>query len=232
MILGNSHTQCVSAAAGQAPGVEVHWLRVTEGARFGEMGMAEAQARVRDLDPGDRLVLMHLGTQHNLLGLLNHDRPFTVIAGETGLGPAEIVPRALMRAQLRAQIAAEKVVRALAPLARCPVFHAMPPPPRAALDPVLGTEKLYRGRSIARNGFSPGLRRLALWTLEREEVALYLAGLGVRDLPVPPGTVTPEGFLAPSFHARDATHANVAYGAKLIEVIRDVPLHALEEADR
>lgn len=224
LILGNSHSQALADAAKGADDVEVHWLKVKAEARHGTLEMAAAQDKIAALDPGDRLVLLHLGAQHNVKGLLNHDQPFALadVAAREGGDSAglTLIPRAAMREELTRATARETLVRRLKARAPCPVCHVMTPPPKRDLTMPDNAGKAYRGRSILEIGFAPAPHRLALWQLEQEVIAEYLASLGVIHLAPPEGTTTTEGYLDPAFDAGDNTHANTAYGAKVLDQVR------------
>ena len=204
------------AQAGQpnAADIEVCWLTNPGKSAFGDTSREDAMAKIRQLAPDDLLVFTWLGTAHNIMGLLEHEQPFSL--AETVDGPVaappgiEIIPLSLMRAMLDDWIRAEEVIHRCCDMALCSMVHMMAPPPkehvkmRAKLDE--GQEKAGEVKFAA----APG--RLALWKLEAALIRRYLAGLGVRPYDHPAGTTEAGGFLAPAYQAPDATHANIAYG--------------------
>jgi len=222
LLLGNSHSEAVRAAVGQNDSVDIHWLKVKDNARFGDLGMEAAETRVQALAPGDCLVLMQLGALHNIFGLLNHEQPFALIdALDCAGAPAQLIPRQAMRAHLAHNITKNRVLSRFARQTSCQVLHCMTPPPKEVLPPPAKSSKAYRGQLIAEAGFSPPPRRLSLWQLEQEVIAEYCTSIGVTLLPPPDGTQTTEGYLHPDFYAADTTHANAAYGAKVLEQIQN-----------
>lgn len=224
LILGNSHTEMLRAAMVGDHATEVVWLKAKDDARFGDVGMAEAVEKVRALQETDCLAILHLGTLHNIIGLLNHDVPFTLVTAGDGAaadrGEAEMIPLAVMRAYFDQAFSGDRVVPALVRAARCRIVHPMTPPPKEAPTAPRSATKAYRGRSIAEVGFSPPARRLALWRVEREAMTAHLAALGVAFLDPPAEAVTAEGFLKPECCAEDVTHANRVYGRMLLDQLR------------
>ena len=220
LLIGNSHAQVIRKALDGQDQIEVHWLKANEEARFGEVSIKDAEAKVSELRKHDRLILMQLGTMHNLIGLLNHEQPFTVSRAVDGKSTTNVIPEASLRATFRKVAENDQVVLRLAAAAQCKVLHVMPPPPKENLGHLATTTKAYRGKAIAEHGFSPAANRLALWQIEEETLRDWLAEHGIGTLPIPDIACTPEGYLHPDYSAPDATHANLAYGAKLIEDIR------------
>ena len=245
LLIGNSHAQMIRKALDGNDNIQVHWLKGSPKARFGEIDIEEAEAKIAELRKNDLLILMHLGTMHNLIGLLNHEQPFTVSRGDSGSagdgggdgvdgvdgaappdpvsGQAEVIPETALRATFQSIAESDRVVARLAAAAKCETLHVMPPPPKENLDHLATGDKAYRGKTIAEHGFAPAPTRLALWQLEEETLRNWLAGQGIGTLAIPDETRTPEGYLHPDFAAPDATHANSAYGAKLIERILALP---------
>ena len=234
LLIGNSHAQMIRKALDGNDNIEVHWLKSSPKARFGEIDIEEAEAKIAELRRNDLLILMHLGTLHNLIGLLNHEQPFTVSRTQAGdqsqdqddpgsAPQAEMIPETTLRAAFQGIVENDQVVPRLAAAAKCETLHVMPPPPKENLDHLATPGKAYRGKTIAEHGFAPAQTRLALWQIEEETLRNWLAGHGIGTLGIPDEARTPEGYLHPDFAAPDATHANSAYGAKLIERILALP---------
>jgi hypothetical protein len=223
LVLGNSHTRALAPDEVERDILEVRWIKTRYDARFGDTSVAEAAELARNLQAQDCLVIMYFGTIHNIVGLLNHETPFTLVTAEdcddVRTGAATLIPLNAMRAYLSDMIAADQTVRTLAEAAQCRVLHPMPPPPKetpAAPTP----DKAYRGRSIEDVGFSPAPRRRALWRLERDVLEAQLAKLGVELLDPPSDAMDQRGFLKPDYHASDVTHANKRYGRLVLDQIR------------
>lgn len=220
LILGNSHTEALRPAVDAATNIEMHWLRVGKSVH-GTLDLHEAEEKIAGLAPDSRLVLMHLGAAHNIFGLLNHDLPFSVRPEDWGDDTA-LIPRAVMVAHMIETIGKDWLVRKLAAHAPCPVLHVMTPPPKKEIAMPGNPGKTYRGRSILETGFAPAPRRLALWEIENAVIADYVQGLGVTHVAPPPETRDAQGYLAVEFAAGDATHANAAYGVRLLMHLRAV----------
>ncbi len=219
LVVGNSHTDGVRRAVDGQAGIEVLWLKGPKSVH-GDTDIATVHDRIAALTPGDCLAVLHLGAMHNVLGLLNHPQPFALLDGAARAQGAEIIPRGTMKAMMAQQIGGETLIRRLARRAPCRTFHVMSPPPKEAPALPKDPGKLYHGHPVRRMGFAPARQRLALWQLEAEVIGTYLGTIGVGHIADVPGTRTPEGYLHPDFHARDATHANAAYGARVLEQIR------------
>lgn len=220
LVIGNSHIQMVRAAQEVAGDrgydFESHWLKSR---RHGEMTLAEAEARIATLGEGDLLVLARLGAQHNLLGLLEHERPYRVFdpvaAPEPGAASKPPIPVAVLRAEFAALCARDTVMDSLCAIRPCRIVHFGPPPPKRQLDRPFKFREVD-GQMI-RFAFNDPLTRLALWRIEAEAVAAHLSALGVENCPVPAEAVDAQGFLDARYGAGDATHANAGYGALLLD---------------
>lgn len=218
LILGNSHTDAIKKADSS---IDVHWLKNNKSVH-GDTSPEDALAMVRALTPDDCLVLLHFGAMHNFISLLNHEDPFALVGGIDESMPSTMIPYRSMQAMMTAEIPTKNLVAKLSREAPCTTYHIMSPPPKEALTMPKNPRKGYRGRSMQEMGFSPAPQRLAMWRLEEETIAQYLKTIGVNHIGAVPGTQTEEGYLHPDYHAVDNTHANAAYGAKVIEHLRSL----------
>lgn len=223
LVLGNSHTENLRAAAAQAEGLDVQcdvrWVKLKADARFGDLTLDDAFAALKALSADDVAVLSLFGTSHNVIGLLNHPRPYGIM--EPGdpienLGSAELIPHAALRSEIRAKLTQTATLSGLVEAAPCPVFHLAPPPPKADLS-FVNKKSNYRGVDIAEAGFAPAQQRLKFWRLEQHVLDEVMTSLGGAAIAPPSEALTDEGFLAEPFHANDATHANLAYGKLVLE---------------
>ncbi|MEM9811056.1 MAG: hypothetical protein AAF913_00160 [Pseudomonadota bacterium] len=220
LVLGNSHTGALKEAGPVCAGTQILWVNTKPGRVPGDIGVDEALARSAELGPEDCLILMRLGSLHNIIGLLNHDIAFALVHALDPGEAVEVIPEAVMRELMAEHAASDKFLRKVAAHARCRVGHIMTPPPKKNLDSTSRTFSAYRGRRIADVGFSPAPHRLALWWLEKSVLDAFLPTIGIVPIAPPPETVTGEGYLDPAYAAPDATHANGAYGARLMARIR------------
>ncbi len=96
-----------------------------------------------------------------------------------------------------------------------------PPPKESTAHILKSVETAFLERGIQDAGVSPAPLRLRFWHMQNEVLGALLAEHGIPLLPPPPGTQTPDGYLHPDFYASDATHANNAYGARVLQQIQD-----------
>lgn len=225
LLIGTSHIQMVRAAhagrdrpAGRDYTFESHWLRTK---RHGETSVEDAIALIGELGPRDLLVLNRLGTLHNIVGLFEHDTPYVVFDPETGDRPgddakdAPPIPVNALRKHFAEQILDDNTMTALARGAPATAMHFGAPPPKRRF----AKEGKFRDGpdGLVRMAFNDAATRLALWRIEHAAGVGRLAELGIRDCPVPAVCVDGAGHLDPAFGADDATHANAAYGALLLD---------------
>lgn len=222
LVVGNSHTRMIARAAAArrknrecfSCAVEVCWLTTPGKSVFGDTSREDALAKVRELEPDDLLVLTWLGTSHNILGLLEHDIPFTLMESEDGPvdvpAHAIVIPLNTMRQLLEDRIRGEQVVCRYSQAAACKVVHMMPPPPKEHI------KRRFRSEHAEQEGapmkFAPAPGRLALWKAEAALVRRYVNELGVQAYEHPADTRDTRGFLAEAYQASDITHANAIYG--------------------
>lgn len=235
LIIGYSHTRMIWQAATKLlrqgrtdmENVEICWISHKEGDK-GDTTMEAALEKAAALGPQDLLVLSVHGAYHHIIGVLNHDIPFSLIETVDGPVPVSegttIIPYALMRRVFDHWVKVDTMVDDFVARAACQVVHFCPPPPKDNLVP--HPSGIYRGRSYAEQGYAPKPSRLALWKLEVDVATRHLAQSGVTDLGTPAAALTDEGYLADDYLAPDMTHANAAYGRLLLDQIADLPVAA------
>lgn len=225
LVLGDSHTLALSRArkarAGREPKpddvqFDIHRLAKRKRAiSVGDLGLAEACERARQLQPDDVMAISIAGTLHNVLGLLQHDQPFdSFTRGETTT-PAEgrvVVPENALWDMFKGMTDPTKKIVALRGNARCLVYHLATPPPKEDGEFITARVARYRDRLVAEAGVNPAATRLKLWKLEMRVVTQLCAEWGMHLVHPPAEAQTPEGFLKPEYYGDDATHANTAYG--------------------
>ena len=227
LVIGNSHTQAIKEAIAIRAGsgkpveddIEVCWVKLGGKGNFGDISREEAMAKVRGLGVSDLLVTCLIGTLNNMIGLFNHESPFSLAVDDTGAGGmlphAKMIPQAVMRDVFREHVEGNEFFQQMADAAGCLVVHFVPPPPKEAFARG-GKSRIVDGVAVQLE-YAPKRSRLALWKLEEQLVANYLARLKVYHYSVPLHATTPEGFLSPVYHANDATHANAAFGELLLQ---------------
>jgi hypothetical protein len=221
LVLGNSHTDAIKRAVVAEDDISVHWIKAPKSVH-GDTDMDTAYQKIAALTPDDCLVVLHFGAMHNVIGLLNHEQPFTLVDGTAETTQSTMIPRAVMKAMMVSHISRKNMVSALVEKAPCPPFHLVSPPPHEILTMPKDSGKSYNGHSIQEMGFTPAAQRLAMWRLEEETIAQYLKTIGVTHIGAVPGTQTEAGYLHPDYCAVDNTHANAAYGARIIDHLRSL----------
>lgn len=165
------------------------------------------------------------GSAYAVLGLLTHPEPFDfVLPDALGLPiieKARLIPVSAIRASLEVlaldYFAQMKLIRAASSGS---VFHIEPPPPYpdgARMLPDVRWDLMGdRGKEIAPRHF-----RYKLWLLHNQIVREFCRQNGITYISHPPEVTDGEGFLLPAYYS-DATHANKAYGALVLEQMRRV----------
>jgi hypothetical protein len=162
------------------------------------------------------------GSQHFLLGTLNHPRPFDfIIPGRDDLhvpGTPEIIPFHLMRdVFFHEQCNVLRLLADVRAATTAPVFClAVPPPLFAFVDDHMSAMRL----KIDEFGYADPILRYKLWLLFTEVARTVCAGMDVRFLPPPAETIDDRGYLLAEFD-RDGLHGNAAYGAAVLRQIAD-----------
>ena len=215
LVIGNSHTRALDAAVEASDGFRVEWLKAKVDSQFGTLSLDAAKEMISRLDAADVLVLMHLGALHNIMGLLNSSVPFSFSDMEEPPADRYIMPREVVRADMRETVSRDSVLPAFAALSPCRVFHCMTPPPKKAPPIPEKDSKAYRGISIRQVGYAPAAVRREMWRIESGVVAEHCEKIGITPLAPPEAAFCEQGFLRAEYCANDATHANAAYGSIL-----------------
>lgn len=223
--IGHSHARALEGGAARG-GVVLDamnfwdtgdpWLREGDTIRL-RPDLAERVGR------GRRVLSAIGGSAHTVLGTVEHPRPFDFVLPadpELAVDEArEIVPAAAVRAKL-AEIAAPyfATLPALLAAASGPVLQLEPPPPVADEARIAAHVpwNMYPGqpRKIA-----PKWLRYKLWLLHGEVIRATCERLGIGYMPAPQAARDAEGFLAAQYDL-DGAHANAAYGALVLETLR------------
>lgn len=233
LIVGDSHVDALKQALAQPEAEMPAWRairlsKIKNGKPFGDMPLDDILGIIRGLGRGDLVVCAIGGNQHQILSLIQHRRPFDLaLPGEAFTpGPGhEIIPFRAMYDLFEAGFRSGDFLRieALRSAAPCDVVQLAPPPPKADEDHILRSiETYFAEQGLQERGVTDAAIRLKVWRVQMMVLAALCGPIGVAVFPNPPETLTPEGFLAPDFYARDATHANAAYGAR---VIRQIEAH-------
>ncbi|MGH7026717.1 hypothetical protein [Brevundimonas sp.] len=172
------------------------------------------------------LVSTHGGNQFNAFGMIQHPDPFDFhdpdIKTESLISGRRVVPVRVLEAAFRRFVGGRDVelLKRYRKAGEGRVFVLAPPPPKEDDEFVrTKSETLFRENGIDELGVTPAIVRLKLWALQVRVMRSVFVPMKI-DVLLPPGdTVTRDGYLAPEFYGKDATHANTAYGSKVLDML-------------
>jgi hypothetical protein len=182
----------------------------------GGVSMADALNLAERLGPADLVALSVAGTCHNIMGLLQHDTPFDLLAPDMA-SEATLVPFHVMYDQMLDHSRARRNILRFKQLTRARVCHLATPPPKEDEDYIRAKMMRYRGIALANAVLNPAPARLRLWQIEMDALRQACTEWGVDFVPAPGEARTSKGYLKPEFYGTDATHANAAYGALVLD---------------
>jgi hypothetical protein len=231
LVIGDSHCHALAQAQekrkarDQRVAISVRRLaKVKNGIRLGDLDMDEAVRLVARLRPTDMVVSVLGGNQYNTVGLIQPPQPFRVVDGEGQAGPAtaELIPERALFELFRSGMSGRDGTRLheLRAAAGCPVYHLVPPPPKQNVDHILRHHETdFAKAGILEHGVTPAALRLRLWSIQREALRQICRLEQVGLLMPPAAAIDPSGFLEPAYYAKDATHANAAYGELVLQML-------------
>ena len=222
-VFGDSHThalkQALTSSSAQDAGtpITVHWrLKEKNGVIRGNLKFDEAKGIISTLTTEDILALSFLGTYHNVIGLLAHERKFFVTDDYTELPcdtlDQDVIPYNVMKEVFYNQAKQDKKIPELVRHCKARIYHLAPPPPKEDNDYIISKTSEYRDRVIYNYDVNPPNLRLALWNLEMSAIQQLCADYNIKQISPPGECLTKSGFLKSGFYANDATHANKNYG--------------------
>lgn len=238
--IGHSHITCIKRAAVLArkelgrSGIEMQIISLRDDPRFAvfrrpdkaggfQAGMGFIDALQQEIEGADLLFSCVAGNAHNLLGLVNHPRPYDFVLEnnpdlplhpEYEVVPSRIVKQAMLR---QGDIGpAFWLLKTIKQTAGIPFVHCESPPPIPSADHINTYPGIFK-EIIAQNGIAPALFRYKLW---RVQSLLFKAECDAAELdflPVPAGMIDESGFLIKDAWNPDPSHANYLYGQAVIE---------------
>ena len=218
LLIGHSHVNCILAGARQM-GVS-DWVKVINLRRV-DIDAFNADT-LRDLLAGfqpDAVCLCLAGNFHNIVGLLEHPKPFSI--GVPGLGAVpeaatdrQMIPHAVMRALFLQKAFPDLTARLYDMCPKAERLMLNPPPPVADFAHIQAHPGAFAER-IAQ-GPAPAELRLQLYALQSEVFRGLAQANGARFVAPPQSLRDAEGFLASAYFNDDPTHGNAEYGAHML----------------
>lgn len=166
------------------------------------------------------VILSIAGNEHNVLSILQTFGKFDFVLGERPELPlepgTEVFPEAMVRETLRDwlddgfRLLAAFRAASSAPMAQ---LEAPPPLPRAH---VLAHPGELLPDPASRDKLSPEIFRYKVWRVQSGLYREVCRRCGITYVPVFPDMMDRDGMLAAPFHSKDATHANAAFGRRMM----------------
>ena len=230
LIYGDSHCEAVFQAAElrlrkrMPTPVAIHRARRQKGDKIlGDTSLDEFIELSRSLTDNDVIISMIGGNQHAVFSTIQHPIAFDVLepgASMESLQPgAQLVPYRAVASILHSGIRGRdgRSLRALRDATRARLIHIMPPPPKRDSDFIHSYHESRFRDEIAELGVSTPELRIKIWRMQRGLMRQFCDELGLELLDPPLAALDADGFLLPDYYAKDATHANRAYGLLLLE---------------
>ena len=232
LAIGASHLVALQGAArqnGAAPRIAFVQLRDARyrGAleRVGDATPSLGWRLAEDLAERSRELVVSLigGNKHNILGLLNHPRPFDFVLPDEPDLPftegAECVPVELVADSLTKRAASEfALLRTIRAATKVPVIHMESPPPNPSVDHIRRHPGVFRDR-IDALGVAPAHLRYKLWRVHSSVVRAACAEAGIEFVPAPREALDARSMLREAAWADDPTHGSAWYGAFVLQQI-------------
>lgn len=192
---------------------------------FGDISLDNALKLARRLKQTDVLVSVLGGNQHAVFSTIQHPQPFDFMLPdanqqEPAAEGASLIPYNALYPYFKVALRdgdGETIARfRKATSAR--MIHLLAPPPK---EPNSWIEEhhdtLFVAEGIARQGVSSPDLRLKFWHLQNRAMEEICAELNVEVLQSPANASEANGFLARTYFAGDATHANPRYGELVLQ---------------
>ncbi len=195
---------------------------------IGDTTLEDFLAIARCLHPTDILVSTLGGNQHAVVSTIQHPERFDFIFPGEEQRPvdseAQLIPYRGLYEYFASGIRQRdgKTLEALRAATRAKIVHLQAPPPKASNAFIRDYhDTQFASQGISQFGVSAPELRLKFWRLQNLALKELCDELDIEMLPPPPNACDSKGFLARSFYARDATHANAEYGELVVAQLED-----------
>jgi hypothetical protein len=191
---------------------------------LGDTSLEEFVELSRGLSESDVIISMIGGNQHAVFSTIQHPNAFDLLepgAGAESLrGDAQIVPYRAIASFIGHGIRNGrdgKAIGAIRAATTAKMVHIISPPPKRDSDFIRSYHETRFKAEIAELGVSPPELRMKIWRMQHRLTREFCEELGVIPMDPPATALDADGYLLPEYYARDATHANRAYGLLLLE---------------
>lgn len=233
VIYGDSHANAIKRAISrrhdkqQSMDVEVSSvLKLKNGKPFGDVSIEDFLDSIRRLAPHDIVVSAIGGNQHAVFSTIQHPKPFDFHLGPDALDDlpdgTQIIPTRALRAYFESGLRSRDgtTLQALRKATSARLIHLIPPPPKEDSKHIEDYHETHFAKEgISALGVSSSSLRLKFWRLQTALLHEMCGEWNIEVIDPPAEALTDQGFLAPPYYARDATHANVDYGELLLRRI-------------
>jgi hypothetical protein len=228
--IGHSHVGALQRA-GKQEGVELDAINFWETGEYRQQedgrftGMKPELAR--RLGQGRRVFSLVGGAAHTVLGMVEQQRAFDFVLPSAPDLPIDETRELVAAEALREKLTemAEEHLAAALPLiiqaAQAPVLQLEPPPPVADEDriiPHIAWDMYFPGQP---KRIAPKWVRYKLWRMHSEVIETVCARFNVGYIRAPEAAKDSEGFLDLQYD-EDGAHANGAYGALVLQQLKQV----------
>lgn len=237
IIIGDSHIHAIQSAITEnlsTPDAIYFQAWRLKGTKFGkpigDVTVAKLLDEIKNLRNNDALVLALRGNTYNVVGLMNHPKPFDLeIPGFPNI-PEELVeeriPYSVVFAYFLKKITQEYGKLTIDIVGNCQSARkyllAAPAPKFDNAHIIAGAETYFKDAGITDIGVAHPFLRLKLWEIQQRVLRMYCETYSITFLSNPDNTRDEAGFLKKFYYAKDATHANARYGAEVLQQMAEI----------
>ena len=235
LLFGDSHSYAIQRALErrekkrQPIPLRAHrLLKVKNGIEVGDTSLEKFLGIAKRLGPRDVVLSAIGGNHHAVFSTVQHPVRFDFVDftddSDTERN-ASVIPYRVLEAFFERAIrnGDGKSIEALRTATRARIVHVIPPPPKADGKFIQDYhESVFAKEGIISQGVSAPRLRLRFWKLQARILKKVCEGFGVEVLMPPAGALDAEGFLAPEYYAKDATHASPSYGELVLQQVEEI----------